>query len=209
METVIIVLLLVLSTILLAMVGFLLWDRLHRERRLKDQGDTLAKAVGERIDGTITVFSELHKSLGELKKQTSSIEEAGKNILTLQEILRSPKPRGGLGELMLERLLADILPRDFYDLQWRFKSGETVDAVVRIGGNLVPIDAKFPLEDFERMMAAESDEERTTSNAGSGARTGEHVGQVILLLWTLGIFYHFYRSQGFFELVGQLVGIEP
>ncbi len=54
-----------------------------------------------------------------------------------------------------------------------------------------------------------SDEERTTSNAGSGARTGEHVGQVILLLWTLGIFYHFYRSQGFFELVGQLVGIEP
>jgi DNA recombination protein RmuC len=178
METVIIVLLLVLSTILLAMVGFLLWDRLHRERRLKDQGDTLAKAVGERIDGTIAVFSELHKSLGELKKQTSSIEEAGKNILTLQEILRSPKPRGGLGELMLERLLADNLPRDFYDLQWRFKSGETVDAVVRVGGNLVPIDAKFPLEDFERMMAAESDEERATITRQFIRTVKKHIAEV-------------------------------
>lgn len=153
MEIVIIILLVIL-------VGFFLWDRFRREQKLKEQGDALSKSVGERIDGTIKVFGELRETLGELTQRTKNIEEAGKNISSLQEILRAPKPRGGLGELLLERLLADGLPRDFYDLQYRFRSGETVDAVVRIGGNLVPIDAKFPLEDFERMVAAKSDEEQ-------------------------------------------------
>ena len=153
MEIVIIILLLIL-------VGFFLWDRFRGKKRLKEQGDALSKAVGERIDGTIKVFGELQKGMGELTEKTKVIEEAGKNILTLQEILQAPKPRGGLGELLLERLLADTLPRKFYDLQHKFRSGEAVDAVVRIGGNLVPIDAKFPLEDFERIVAAESEKEK-------------------------------------------------
>jgi len=146
--------------LLAVIVGLLLWDRLQRERRLREQGDALSKTVGERIDGTIAVFGDLKERLGELSQKAKNIEEAGKNISSLQEILRSPKPRGGLGELLLERLLADSLPRDFYDLQWRFRNGETVDAVVRVGENLVPIDAKFPLEDFERMVAAATEEEQ-------------------------------------------------
>ena len=153
MEIVIIILLLIL-------VGFFLWDRFRREQRLKEQGDALSKAVGERIDGTIKVFGDLKEKLGELTQRTKDIQEAGKDILSLQEILRAPKFRGGFGELLLERLLADILPHENYSLQYRFLSGETVDAVIRIGGNLVPIDSKFPLEDFERLTKAESEEEQ-------------------------------------------------
>ena len=54
-----------------------------------------------------------------------------------------------------------------------------------------------------------SDTDRPPGNAGSGVRAGAYVGQVILLMWALGVFYHFYRSQGFFELVGQIVEQGP
>jgi len=145
---------------------------------LKEQGDALSKAVGERIDGTIKVFGDLKESLGELTQRTKDIQEVGKNISSLQEILRAPKPRGGLGEILLERLLADSLPVGFYHLQHRFRSGDTVDAVVRIDGNLVPIDAKFPLEDFERMVAAESDEERVNLRRQFTRTIKKHIGEV-------------------------------
>jgi len=150
----------VIIILLLILVGFFFWDRFRREQRLKEQGDALSKAVGERIDGTIKVFGELQKGIGELTEKTKNIEDVGKNISSLQEILRAPKPRGGLGELLLERLLADILPRKNYSLQHRFRNGNTVDAVVRVGENLVPIDSKFPLEDFERILAAETEKEQ-------------------------------------------------
>ena len=54
-----------------------------------------------------------------------------------------------------------------------------------------------------------SDTDRPPGNAGSGVRAGAYVGQVILLMWALGVFYHFYRSQGFFGLVGQIVEQGP
>ena len=146
--------------LLVIIVGFFLWDRLQASRRWKEQSDTLAKTVGERIADTTKVFGEVKESLGKLTQRTEQIQEVGKNISSLQDLLRAPKFRGGFGELMLERLLADILPRENYSLQHRFRSGETVDAVIRIGGNLVPIDSKFPLEDFQRILAVESEEEQ-------------------------------------------------
>ncbi len=153
MEIVIIVLLAVI-------IVFFLWDRFRQEQRWREQSDSLSKTVGERIADTTRVFGEVQKSLGELTKGTQQIEEVGKNISSLQEILRAPKFRGGFGELLLERLLADVLPDKNYETQHRFLNGDTVDAVIRIGDKLVPIDSKFPLEDFERILAAESEEEQ-------------------------------------------------
>lgn len=63
--------------------------------------------------------------------------------------------------MMLERLLADILPAANYALQHRFAGGEAVDAVISIGGSLVPVDAKFPMEDFQRLAAADEEKEQT------------------------------------------------
>ena len=65
----------------------------------------------------------------------------------------SPKARGGFGELLLGNLLRDRLPAEAYSLQYGFKSGERVDAVIR-ADRLVPIDAKFPLDNFERLVDA-------------------------------------------------------
>ena len=146
--------------LLVILVGFFLWDRLRAGQRWKEQSDILSKTVGERIADTTKVFGEVKERLGELTQRTKEIQEVGKNISGLQDILRAPKFRGGFGEFLLERLLADILLRDNYSLQYRFQNGETVDAVIRIGGNLVPIDSKFPLEDFERIVTAESEQEK-------------------------------------------------
>jgi len=146
--------------LLLIVIGFLIWDRLRAGDRWKEQSKTLAKTVGDQIADTTKVFGEVKESLGKLTERTQQIQEVGKNISSLHDILRAPKFRGGFGELLLERLLADMLPRDNYSLQYEFRNGETVDAVIRIGGNLVPIDSKFPLEDFQRILAAESEDEQ-------------------------------------------------
>ena len=118
--------------------------------------------IGQRLDSAREVISRVSERLGELSKTSEQIHEVGKNIATLQEILRPPKLRGGLGEQFLGELLSQILPSEFFTLQYTFSSGERVDAVVRIGEKLVPIDSKFPLDNFKRLVECKTDEERKT-----------------------------------------------
>ena len=117
--------------------------------------------VGQRLDNAARVFGDVQKSLGSLDEKTQQIYEVGKDIASLQEILKAPKIRGGLGELFLESLLEQIMPhKDFYELQYCFKTGERVDAVIKIGNRLVPVDSKFPLESFKRFVDSENDEDK-------------------------------------------------
>jgi DNA recombination protein RmuC len=116
-------------------------------------------SVGERLDRATQVVGEVQGSLGKLHEATQRVAEVGREIQGLEQILKSPKVRGGLGETLLAELLGQMLPREHYHLQHGFKSGEKVDAAIVIGGRLVPVDAKFPLENFRRMVA-EADEDR-------------------------------------------------
>lgn len=163
MEVIIQIVIIILLLILVILGGFFVWDRLRASQRWKEQGETLSKMVGEKVEGSVGVFGDLREQLGELTKRTKDIEEVGKSISSLQEALREPKFRGGFGEQGLERLLANNLPPGSYKLQYPFRNGEIrVDAVIEIGENLVPIDSKFPfpLEDFGRLSKAESEEEQ-------------------------------------------------
>src|SRR5258708_7122915 len=83
----------------------------------------------------------------------------GRDIAGLEQLLKSPKIRGGVGETLLENLLAQMLPREQYALQHAFATGDRVDAAIRIGERIVPIDAKFPLENFRRVLE-ETDEDK-------------------------------------------------
>lgn len=105
-------------------------------------------------------LDRLNSQIGELQGTNKQMLQLGTEVRRLQDILSSPKLRGQMGEWSLENLLAQILPADSYSLQYTFRDGKKVDALVRMPEFSVSIDAKFPLPDFERVITAESDVER-------------------------------------------------
>ena len=125
------------------------------DRRLAE----LDTKVDRRLESSSKTTAAIHERLAKVDEATSQVLEQAKAFGRLEQALRPPKARGGFGELMLENLLRDRLPPGSYQLQYGFASGERVDAILHVE-LLVPIDAKFPLDNFERLAAAESDEER-------------------------------------------------
>ena len=107
-----------------------------------------------------STLGDVKKDLGKMEEVTREVLEKSKNISSLENLLRAPKFRGGFGELFLGDLLAQILPPAHYETQYKFKSGEKVDAIIRIGKNLVPIDSKFPLENFKKYIVEENSKEK-------------------------------------------------
>jgi DNA recombination protein RmuC len=144
-------------------------ERLRREvgaltsevTRQLEQGMKLIQAgqstIGARLDAATKVVGDVQGSLGTLQEATRRVAEIGREIQGLEQVLKSPKMRGGLGETLLERVLDEMLPREHWMTQHGFRSGEKVDAAIRIGERIVPVDAKFPLENFRRMLG-ETDE---------------------------------------------------
>ncbi len=130
---------------------------------LKDSLSTIQDAnrdISGRLESATRAVGDVREHLGRLEESNQRLYEIGKNISSLQDLLRAPKMRGGIGEFILEDLLRQILPREYYELQHEFKNKERVDAVIRFGQGIVPVDAKFPLENFKRITLAENEEER-------------------------------------------------
>src|SRR5881227_842003 len=125
------------------------------DRRLGE----LDTKVDRRMEHASKQTNAIHKQLGDVGRATTLLAEHAKELGQLQQVLRPPKARGGFGELLLGNLLRDRLPADAYQLQYGFKSGERVDAVIKVD-RLAPIDAKFPLDNFERLVDAEEDAQR-------------------------------------------------
>lgn len=100
------------------------------------------------------VLHDVRERLGALGEATKRLETMGAAVTEVQQLLQVPKLRGTIGEVWLEELLRQILPASHYQMQHAFRSGERVDATLRIGDRLVPVDAKFPLEACQRLLAA-------------------------------------------------------
>ena len=107
------------------------------------------------------VLGELHGQIGNLQGTNKQMLQVGTEVRRLQDILSSPKLRGQMGEWSLENLLRQILPKDSYQLQYTFKDGKMVDALIQLAEYSVPVDAKFPLPGFEKVVKAETDEEKS------------------------------------------------
>ena len=115
--------------------------------------DETNKAINERMDNAGRVIAALTKELG-------GISQVGPDIRRLTETLASPKLRGNFGEEMLENMLSQVLPKTSYQIQYKFKNGEVVDAIIYVGEKILPIDSKFSMENFRLYKEATTDEAR-------------------------------------------------
>ncbi|MCK4752119.1 MAG: DNA recombination protein RmuC [Planctomycetes bacterium] len=129
--------------------------------------DTLQKSLqtgqtslNQNLQTSQQVLSQLNSQIGNLQGTNKQMLQMGTDVKRLQNILSSPKLRGQMGEWSLENLLSQILPKDSYQLQYTFKDGKIVDALIALADFSVPVDAKFPLPSFEAMAKAESDDEK-------------------------------------------------
>ncbi len=111
------------------------------------------RIISQRLDKAAEVISGVQKSIGEMT-------ELGRGMRELQEFLRSPKLRGQIGEAGLKDLLGQALPKQHFHLQYAFKSGEIVDAALQLEKGIIPIDAKFPMENFRKMSKSNDEKER-------------------------------------------------
>ena len=137
-----------------------------------------AQQLTTQTSSTQRALSDLSRQLGVLAQQSAQVGELAKDIGSLQDLLRAPKPRGGFGELMLERLLRDCLPASAYDVQHTYRDGSRVDAVVRFGGRIVPIDAKFPNESYTQIALARDENERRSRRRAFLQQVRKHVDAV-------------------------------
>lgn len=111
---------------------------------LKQDIEALKKSFG---DG----FSQVAQELGR-------VQEIGHTLRDFQDFLRSPKLRGGVGEQVLKDLLVEVLPRSNFQIPYQFRGGEIVDAIIKTKQGLIPIDSKFPLENFQKYIKAQGKE---------------------------------------------------
>jgi len=134
-------------------------------QRLKETADAMRqtdKTVGDQLQKTTGVIGDVKKSLGVVEEAYRQINGKMKELSSLQDMLKPPQMRGGVGESLLENIITQVFGehKEFYSFQHRFKNGQQVDAIIHLGKNIVPIDAKFPLESFQRLVDSKNEQER-------------------------------------------------
>ncbi len=111
------------------------------------------KQLNERLDNAARVIKDVEKEVGQMS-------EIGRSMRELQEFLKSPKLRGNIGEQVLKDLISQMFPKNSFFLQYEFKSGEKVDAAIKTDAGILPIDSKFPMENFQKMSKTKEANER-------------------------------------------------
>lgn len=121
--------------------------------RLDKSQNAMFGALQKQSESTNKIIAEITKNLTELKDSNKRVVDVADELKTLQNVLQNPKQRGGLGEYYLDTVLGNVLPPRVYELQYAFKDGQIVDAVVKLDkGRLIPIDSKFSLENYNRLI---------------------------------------------------------
>lgn len=147
--TVTIAIVLLLGIVIMGTVLFFLFKNLLKKQNTPNG---IAEQISAMDNATRASFERLSGTMGSLQKSAEQMAKVGEDVGALQNLLKPPKFRGSLGETMLNELLSQIIPNDFYKTQYSFKTGSIVDAVIRVGNKIVPVDAKFPLEGFQEMV---------------------------------------------------------
>ncbi len=130
-----------------------------------------SRQLNERLDEAARVIGALNKNVGEMS-------EVGRGIRSLQEFLQSPKLRGNIGEQVLKDMIGQTFPKNSFHLQYSFKSGVKVDAVLKTEAGLLCIDSKFPMENFTLMHKGETETIRNQAKRDFIADVKKHVADI-------------------------------
>lgn len=130
---------------------------------MRDQRNESQKVAGE----SQRLVDQFLREIKSVTEKVTRVEETGKQMVGfadqlqgLQDMLKNPKQRGVLGEYYLETLLKNVLPPGSFQMQYMFKDGEIVDAIVRIKDKIIPVDSKFSLENYNRVIGEKNEAER-------------------------------------------------
>jgi DNA recombination protein RmuC len=124
--------------------------------------------MGERLDKAAQAFASLQNQLG-------AMQELGRSIKDIQDVLKSPKQRGNIGEQLMGDLIRQQIPKHSFNLQYTFKSGEKVDAVIKTKNGLIPIDSKFPAENFLKHVQSGDEGEKAKLHKEFVADVKKHI----------------------------------
>lgn len=169
---------LILAIVFIAAVGAAIFIFARKSKTDEKQSDAIEdlkirlaemmgflKEMSGSVNGTSKAMQDqirsFTKETTEMRENLKQIEEVVKDVSSFQEIFKSPKLRGQWGEASLEHILSQHFPKELFKTQYLFSSGEQVDAVLKLpNGRVLPIDSKFPSENFEKMINAVSETEK-------------------------------------------------
>ncbi len=129
--------------------------------KLDQNNTTMQNSMQKQLSESAKLVADVTQRLAKLDETNRRVVDVADELKTLQNVLQNPKQRGVFGEYYLESVLDNILPSKNYQMQYKFKDGEIVDAVVFLDkGQILPIDSKFSLENYNRMVGEDKKPER-------------------------------------------------
>jgi len=136
-------------------------------RATQEQYRATQEQIGQSMKTVASISDQSRKIIGEVTERLVKLDETNRQVVNfsaqlqnLQDILKNPKQRGVLGEYFLEETLKNVLPPKNYQMQYGFKDGSIVDAAVFVKGKIIPVDSKFSLENYEKILNTRDEAER-------------------------------------------------
>lgn len=153
------------------------WLRANQEL-LQKSNQNITRTLQQNTQNISERLDRAARVIGALQKEAGQFSEIGRSMRELQEFLKSPKLRGNIGEEVLKDLISQMFPKNAFHLQYSFKSGEKVDAALKTDAGLLPIDSKFPMENFQRLMKAETEGEKKAARSAFVADVKKHIKEI-------------------------------
>ena len=135
------------------------------QKQLTDQLGTSNKQMTAQFQASAKIIRDVTEKLTELDRTNKSVGDVAAELKTLQNVLQNPKQRGVLGEYYLEQILKNTLQPGSFELQYKLAEGMVVDAVVKLDERLLPIDSKFSLENYNRLLEAKTEDKPALERA--------------------------------------------
>lgn len=217
----------IIIALLVLLVAFLLWQQrkkgegessLMLQNQIAELNRTLDLKLGESSKAIREQFGESAKIIKEITQELVRVGEGQKQVMgvgdqlkNLQDILKNPKQRGVLGEYYLETVLKNVLPPGAFQMQYAFKDGGVVDAVVITKEGIIPVDSKFSLENYNRILEAQTQADReryeTAFTNDLKARVDETAKYIKPQEGTLGFAFMFIPSEAvYYDLLINKIG---